>query len=440
LVVAGLVVLVVALALPYAIRGPKFILDDWPVLANRHFSGVLATAGRRQLLARPGAWLVYTLTFGLVGAHPLALYAVQVLLGATVAATLFIAARFLLPRSMAAAIATVWVLLPNHASLEHWASTLNIVVCLELLLLGVVLLALGAGRERPPWGGIACLFASALCYEASIVAGAVAVVAIPWMTVHRVRWRSLIAGWAALLGAGAWMLCHTAPGRLSSKFTDFTLLYQVHFGSGIVTSARAGHVLALGAAAGSAIALGRLLIPGFRTRAGTADWLVLGGLVVIVAGAVPFAKFPFSIVGVNDRADVVSSVGAAMAWVGLGAMVARVRPAAAATAAAVFVAAVLPVHAQQDRAYARAGGDVVRLLADLRKGFPRPAGPIVVGPGPLNRRGVVGLLSGLDASPAVELAYGDRRLRARIAQGAADFASASEPLRFDQVRGVIVPR
>jgi hypothetical protein len=161
--------------------------------------------------------------------------------------------------------------------------------------------------------------------------------------------------------------------------------------------------------------------------------------VMIVVGAVPFAKFPLSVMGVNDRANVVSSVGAAMVWVGLGAIVWRVRLAGT-VAAITFCAVVAPVHLLQDRAYDRAGSDAVRLVHELREDFPHPDGPIVVGPAPINRRGVVGLLANLDTTPAVQLAYGDRRLLARVAQDQTDFARATEPLRFDQLRGVVVQR
>src|SRR2546426_771949 len=102
LAVVALLVLVAALAVPYALRGPKLLLDDFPVLRNRHFDGVLATAGRNQLRARPGAWLVYTLTFGTIGPHPLALYALQVVLDAAVVVTLFFAARRFVPQRAAA--------------------------------------------------------------------------------------------------------------------------------------------------------------------------------------------------------------------------------------------------------------------------------------------------------------------------------------------------
>ena len=438
LVVIGLVLLVAALALPYALRGPKLLLDDWPVVRNRHFDGVLATAGHNQLRARPGAWLVYTLTFGLVGPHPLALYAVQVALDAAVVVALFLAARRFVPQRVAAAVAVVWALLPNHSTLEHWASTVNVVVCLLLLLAGVVLLARACERGSGVWPAVACLAASTLCYEASIVAGAVAVVAVPWLVTGRIRRDVVAAGWLALLADGVWMFSHTAPGRTStSKFADFALLYRIHFGAGITTSTRVGAVVAVVAAVGIGVALGRLVLPGLRANTGLPERLVVAGLVVIVAGSLPFAKFPIAIIGVNDRANVVGSVGAALVWVGLGGLLWRLR-AVAAVAALAFAAAVLPVHVQRDRAFARAGDDAVRLLHDLRRVFPRPAGAIVVGPAPINRRGVVGLLANLDTTPAVQLAYRDPHLRARVAQDERDFATASEPLRFDQVRRVIV--
>src|SRR5207249_10513981 len=73
-VAAGLVVLVAVVAVPFAVLGPKFILDDWFTVYWRTFQGVLWTGGHGQLRARPGAWLTFLVEFGLVGRHPLAVF------------------------------------------------------------------------------------------------------------------------------------------------------------------------------------------------------------------------------------------------------------------------------------------------------------------------------------------------------------------------------
>src|SRR5439155_6458861 len=167
-----------------------------------------------------------------------------------VAVALFVAGRGLVSRGVAAAIAITWILLPNHATLEHWASALNIVVCLLLLLVGVVAL-----ERRRDAVAIVCFVASSLSYEASIAAAALAVLAVPWILDGRPRRRTLVAGWAALAAVGVWTLIHTAPGRTStSKFADFSLLYRIHFGAGITTTTAIGVVLGAVAAVGPAVA------------------------------------------------------------------------------------------------------------------------------------------------------------------------------------------
>jgi hypothetical protein len=85
----SLAALVGLLAVPYALLGVGWVLDDWFVLRNAHFDGPVAAAGREQWLARPGQGAVYALTFGLVGPHPLAIYAIQVVLAATTASCSF---------------------------------------------------------------------------------------------------------------------------------------------------------------------------------------------------------------------------------------------------------------------------------------------------------------------------------------------------------------
>src|SRR5207249_405215 len=82
-VVIGLVVLVVAVGIPYAVMGPKIILDDWFTIDWRSRLGLLHTSD--QLHSRPGAWLTFVGEFGLIGRHPLAIHLVQVALSAAIA-------------------------------------------------------------------------------------------------------------------------------------------------------------------------------------------------------------------------------------------------------------------------------------------------------------------------------------------------------------------
>ena len=153
----ALALLVVVLAVPYLLRGPKLFLDDWWVLRNRHFSGVLGAAGHQQAVSRPGAWLVFTGAFGLIGRHPVPLYVLQTALNAAIAASLFLVLRRFVTWGLATAVVVVRALLPNHSAMDHWASTLAIVVALLLLLVGAVLLIRACDGDGHPWAAIALL-------------------------------------------------------------------------------------------------------------------------------------------------------------------------------------------------------------------------------------------------------------------------------------------
>ena len=60
-VIVGLVVLVLALGIPYAVMGPKFILDDWFTIDWRSRLGLLHTSD--QMRSRPGAWATFVVAW-----------------------------------------------------------------------------------------------------------------------------------------------------------------------------------------------------------------------------------------------------------------------------------------------------------------------------------------------------------------------------------------
>ena len=432
-IAAALVVLVVMLAAPYAVRGPKLILDDWWVLRNRRFAGVLATAGHSQAVSRPGAWLVFTIAFGLLGRHPLALYVVQTALNVAVTLALFAVLRRFLGPPLAGAVVAVRALLPNHSAMDHWASTLAIVVSLLLLLGGARSLIGACDHNRPAWISAALFAMSGLCYEASLPMAAALLLAVPFLLGHRIRWSVLVMGGLAIGSTGAWMLAH--PWRsVPSGYTDLTLLYTIHFGRGITGSPSLAVVTGLVAAIAISLSLGRVLVPDLRGQVGVGEGLVGVGLLTILVGSLAFVKFPLAVVGINDRANYIGSIGSAMVWVGAGALLWRFtdrRRIVLALASAVFVLCVLPARLEHDTNYWRAGTDAEQLVAGLRRSFPHPDGPIVIGPAPLNRSGVVGLVADWDTSAALQLATGNRALVARIAPDAAAYRRAPESLRYD---------
>ena len=432
----SLVLLGLALAIPYVLIGPGLVLDDWWLLRNRHFEGVLATAPSSETVPRPGAWIVFTLTYGVIGAHPLALYLVQAILNVAVTVMLFRTARRFLPLGVSFAVAAVWAVLPNHASLDHWAGTMNVVVALLLLLLGIQLIGRddrSAGR-RTGVAAVVCLVASVLTYEVTVFAAMTALVAVPWLARRGIDRALIIRGGVALVAAAVWVVSNS-PKDFGAPIADVALLYPVHFGQGVAVTWKAGQLLGLVAGIGIGVTLARLISPSLRPTTGRAERLVVAGLAVIALGSLAATKTIILVEGVNDRLNVVSSTGSAMVWVGLAWQLWRVRAARALAVAmsVAFLLVVAPARIGRDLDYHRASDDATRLLDDLSRFYPAPDQPIAVGPHRLYHHGVLGFIGDFDTSAALQLARDDPSLEAYWTADEQEFSEAPTPLRFDAV-------
>jgi hypothetical protein len=387
-IVIGLVALVVLLAIPYAVLGPKFILDDWFTIYWRSARGLLRTSD--QMRSRPGAWLVFVVEFGLIGRHPLVIYLVQVVLTALSAVLLFYVARRFIDTHLAGALAAIWVILPNHSALEHWASTMGIQASLVLLLLGALLLIRATDAEHLPLAAVACFVASALCYEATLPASALALFVVPRVLGRRLRLRTLALEVLPLVLAAAWMYRHSQHNV--TGWFSFGGIYPAHFGLALAPTRPLGQLLGVGAAALLALALAAPFAPSLRWLGTTGPRLVLVGLAIIVVGTLPFARYAIDPIALGDRANVVSSIGSATAWLGIIVMLWSRRVLALAVLA-VLVGLCLAEHLQRDHDYALAGRDAARILTAVGQRFPvTPDGAIVVGPGPIYHHGVIGLI------------------------------------------------
>jgi hypothetical protein len=406
--------------------GPKFILDDWFTIDWHSRLGLLHTSD--QLHSRPGAWLTFVVEFGLIGRHPLVIHLVQVALDAAIAVLLFRVARHFLSTALAGGLAAVWVLLPDHSSLERWASTMGIQMSLLLFLVGALLLTRAAEDGRPPVAAIACFVASALCYEATLPASAVALLVIPWLKGRRPRLPTLALEVAPLVAAGLWMFAHTQHEK--SGWFSFAGVYPAHFGVGLTSTRGIG--VALGVVAGVliVIAIVGLVLPGFRHLDQQACWLVVAGLAVIVLGTLPFARYAIDPLALGDRANVVSSLGAACVWLGGLLFLWRWRHAALAVAAVVLAGVFIAKGVQRDTDYARAGRDAQRILSAVGRAYPvSPRQSIVVGPTPLLHHGVVGLIGIEDQAGRAFLHRSD--IHIYVAQHAREYYAAPIALRLD---------
>jgi hypothetical protein len=194
-------------------------------------------------------------------------------------------------------------------------------------------------------------------------------VAVPMFRRRRLGAETL-AGLLALAVVTEWIWTH----RLypDTHPAGFDVLFPIHFGSGIAASGFGSVVLALVAGASITAALLRLALPSFRPRAGLAERLVLAGLVIIAVGSAAFFRWPWTVTGINDRANIVGSIGAATVWVGIGLMAVHVRRELAVAGVIVAALLVVPAHHQRDLDYGRAGDDANRVLTAAARA---PLGP-----------------------------------------------------------------
>ena len=137
-----LVPIVAVRAAVYAHGGVHLILDEWSLVfyGRGSFWGALSP---EFMHSRPGAWLILTITYGFVGAHPAMLLVVISCATVALGLTIFVGCSKLVHSRLACATAVVWVLSASHNSLSVWAVTLPATISVILLIVGVVLLSQG---------------------------------------------------------------------------------------------------------------------------------------------------------------------------------------------------------------------------------------------------------------------------------------------------------
>jgi hypothetical protein len=403
-IVIGLVVL---LALPYGLSGPSFHADDFLFLNNAHFDGVFRAAEGRQL-GRPGALLTYDLTFGLLGQHPLAIYFFQVGLWIAAAVSVLFALRRFLPSATALAVALVWLVVPSHTALEHWASTTQALLALCLLAIGVCAVARAADRGTSGWAGAVALAAAVASYEVTAAMALVTIFAVPWLRQRRIRWGIVARGSIAIGIPLIWASTHRVY-TVSSGHIALGLVLPAHLSLGLEPFSTGSRLLTAVALVGVLLALIRILSPRLRGQSTESEVLAVAGLTVIIIGVLPLIAFASNFYGMDDRLTVVSGVGAAMIWVGIVGMAARAVQTHAATVIATLflIALVIPVRIQENRDWVdtgRAATVEIRRLAILVQ-----TSPVIEVPGPLASVGwVTGLHNGWNATAATQLLLGRR--------------------------------
>jgi hypothetical protein len=391
----------------YAIRGPGYVLDDWYALANAHFDGWWHAAGHDQWLARPGAGVAYAVMFGIIGRHPLAAYALLVVLNAVAAVLVWRLLRRFMDDFGAIFIAGVWVIVPDHGSLLYWPSAVNITLALVLLLAGLLVLA--DDRVLP---AALVLAASVLCYEATAPAAVLGLAVVPWLLGRSAR-KPLLMGAAVLAPVAVWMIAFWHPSKRGLEVNpDFGQLLPAHLGWGVMPRGP----VAVGMGVVACVATTLLFVDAARRRRAAAPeaWLAIAGVATIIVGTAPFVHYFYGPLGFGDRVNVVAGVGTAMLWAALAIAAWRVLPRAAAIALVGVAGAAMGVAGNQaSTAWSDAGADAVSTLSRLESVAP---GTDVAVPAPPLRRNVAAFLDRSNVQSAVQLELDDRTLAAHLAR------------------------
>jgi hypothetical protein len=368
--------------------------------------------------------------FGLVGPHPLVTLGIQAVLGAATAAVLVVVLRRYFGIALALGAALLWVVLPNHLSLEVWASATNISLCVLLSALATMYLD-SPSRWRQAVALV--LFAlSALCYEAVIPLAAAIIVVVPWYRQRCPDWALTAAGAGALGAVALWIVVHWHPDKHVEKgVAALGQAVGAHLGWGIVPSGAVAAILTLVGLIGVAAATARLAMVSLRPGTGRAEWAVVVGVAVIVLGTIPFAKYLYAPLGAGDRFNFVSAVGGALVWAGILAMAGAWRRSALVVGVAVLVAAGMTARVHRSVLWHRAGHDAVAIQQGVVRAIPDPTGTVVVGPSPIQQENIAAYLDQSNVQGALELGYGREDIRVGLTFSEEQFAGYPADRRFD---------
>jgi hypothetical protein len=419
-VVGQVVVCVVAtaLAVPYLLMGPGWFREDFEPLRRARLQGWWDAAGPIVSRNRPVTSALYALVFGGLGDHPVLGYAVLTTLGvATLLLLLRLTAQHLGGR-IGLAVTLVYALSPNRSSMTHWVSTVHIWLALLCLLGGLLLVA----RRAPWWATAALLGIGTLTYTAIVPLAAAGLVWEARRASSTTRRRELVLVGAVLATTFAYGYA-TAPDR-PFELIALRGLLGGQFGWGLTSFGPVGTALPIVVLAASAVMAHRLVRlrhdPGCDLLP---ERMVVGGVVVVVLGTLPFLGMGADIdfVTQGDRVHCVSGIGGALVLTGIGLRAVRavagavtVRPAAArassvarATGCAVVAVAVLLVvgaRLESDAAWASTWDDT-RTAIDRGGAQVEAGSPVAeVGPCPISRGGVEGLNNDWDSTLALQWA------------------------------------
>jgi len=403
--------LVLLLAVPNLVRGPQLLADDYIWLRNARFGGWFAAGGPRTY-SRPASMLGADLTFGLIGPHPLALYLVQVALWLVAAlAVLGLLRRLFGPRA-ALAVTLVWLLVPNHTSLEYWLSTSQAWSALAVAAFGISRIIDDTRRDRTPWVGIALVTLGVLFYELTGGVALAAVTVLPLLLTGRFQRRTAVVGVLAIGAASAWSLAWNSsyPG-VTSTWLPMELVLTGTLSLGLSPYSPAGRLLSL-AITVAVLVVGYQAWKRPRLRRREPYRLVLSGAAVVALGVLPQVRLQTNFYGMYDRSNTVAAIGTALVLVGLAELAqlrlrAAQRPWASWAAVAVLLVLAVVVRAHVGREYHDQGRRAAIAVDHLRRAGTHY--PLVVGKPFVDGDWIYGLQDGWNATAALQARSGDGR-------------------------------
>lgn len=364
--VAPIVALVVLKGAYYARRGPALILDDWHLIYNTQLYGVGHTLeGTGDAVSRPVAWVWFNLVYALAGSSPMRLLVIVTLLNIAIVILLYLLLDRLTTRTVAFWVTAVWVLLPIHTALSVWGGVVQALLSLVLFLAGALWLRTGR------WiGAAACFATAALCYQVAIPLAGLAVVALP--VEGGMSWWDRAKILAAVGAASLWAALHpTYP--TSFQVPDVASLWRAHYGTGLFASTDPPALLRSGIAVLVLLAAALSLVAWWRGRRSWDDGpsVVLLGVVVWAAGLLVLVSTPQWVqageFGLTDRVFGLSSMGAAMVFVGIGLTLWRWSPPVAVVAGLALALVCLSGQYVALNSWSTAGDDARALLDHLEE-------------------------------------------------------------------------
>lgn len=424
----GIVALSLLFSSWYAFSGVGYLLDDWLSIGNVQFRGAWHAAKADQWQARPGAGVVYALVFGVFHGHPLPAFLFQSLIVAAGAAVLWRVFALLLPFRMAVVAALAWVVFPNHTSQEVWLSTANVALAVLLAAVGALLLV--RPTPSPPWAVALVFVAAALCYESVIPAVGLAALALPWFARGRVDVRQLAWVWTSQVAVLGWLVTHSHPSRQPGEVADMGQMPAAHLGWGIVPAGPVADAVLLGSMLVLALALGLMILR--PERRDVVAMTALVGIVLIVAGAAPFARYFYAPIGAGDRASAVSAIGGALVWAAMVELGVRWRRGVGFGAFALVLLLALVARWDRTQQWTDAAADGVRVLDAVVEQFPEPPdATIIVGPAIPPVDNMVAFLDRSNIEPALRYRYDDPTVQARLATSPEEFVTIEKERRVD---------